>query len=142
MDMNMQKVTVMGWVDQEKILKTIRKTGRKADLWPYTPQGQHNGVVRDFYQHYYHSHHHDDTDVIGHIPAFTAYDAPISPSVMSHNYLTTNHHYDGGGDDDNDDDHNYFGSYNQQNLAPYSTLVDDKTSVLFSDENPHACSIM
>ncbi|KAL5997886.1 Heavy metal-associated isoprenylated plant protein 28 [Asimina triloba] len=34
-DMAMQKVTVTGWADQKKILKTIRKAGRRAKLWPF-----------------------------------------------------------------------------------------------------------
>lgn len=34
-DMNMQKVTVTGYTDQKKVLKTVRKTGRKAELWPF-----------------------------------------------------------------------------------------------------------
>ncbi|WOL02094.1 heavy metal-associated isoprenylated plant protein 20-like [Canna indica] len=35
-DMAMQKVTVTGWVDQKKILKAVRKTGRSVVLYPST----------------------------------------------------------------------------------------------------------
>jgi len=31
-DMGLQKVTVTGWADQKKVLKTVRKTGRRAEL--------------------------------------------------------------------------------------------------------------
>jgi hypothetical protein len=30
-NMEMQKVTVMGWADEKKVLKTVRKTGRRAE---------------------------------------------------------------------------------------------------------------
>ncbi|KAK4255594.1 hypothetical protein QN277_008575 [Acacia crassicarpa] len=37
-DMNLQKVTVTGWADQKKVLKTVRRTGRRAEVWqlPHT----------------------------------------------------------------------------------------------------------
>ncbi|XP_018720269.2 heavy metal-associated isoprenylated plant protein 45 [Eucalyptus grandis] len=34
-DMDSQKVTVTGYVDQRKVLKVVRRTGRKAEFWPY-----------------------------------------------------------------------------------------------------------
>ncbi|GAB2235547.1 hypothetical protein Droror1_Dr00025975 [Drosera rotundifolia] len=34
-DMENQKVTVTGYVDQRKVLKVVRRTGRKAEFWPY-----------------------------------------------------------------------------------------------------------
>ncbi|XP_074586593.1 heavy metal-associated isoprenylated plant protein 28-like [Curcuma longa] len=34
-DMARQKVTVTGWVEPKKALKAVRKTGRRAVLWPY-----------------------------------------------------------------------------------------------------------
>ncbi|KAK9266695.1 hypothetical protein L1049_020890 [Liquidambar formosana] len=33
--MDKQKVTVTGYVDQRKVLKVVRRTGRKAEFWPY-----------------------------------------------------------------------------------------------------------
>lgn len=46
--MEMQKVTVMGWADQMKVLKTVRKTGRRAELWPY-PYNTEYHVFRGYY---------------------------------------------------------------------------------------------
>ncbi|CAN1229566.1 Heavy metal-associated isoprenylated plant protein 28 [Linum perenne] len=43
--MGMHKVTVTGWADQKKVLKTVRRTGRRAELWqhlPYNNQHQPN----------------------------------------------------------------------------------------------------
>ncbi|XP_015570671.1 heavy metal-associated isoprenylated plant protein 45 isoform X1 [Ricinus communis] len=34
-DMDRQKVTVTGYVDQRKVLKVVRRTGRKAEFWPF-----------------------------------------------------------------------------------------------------------
>ncbi|XP_049370323.1 heavy metal-associated isoprenylated plant protein 28-like isoform X2 [Solanum verrucosum] len=48
-DMNMQKVTVTGWADQKKILKTVRKTGKRAELWPYP----YNPEYHNYMHHYY-----------------------------------------------------------------------------------------
>ncbi|KAJ6855875.1 hypothetical protein NC651_040485 [Populus alba x Populus x berolinensis] len=38
-DMGLQQVTVTGWANQKKVLKTVHKTGRRAELWqlPYNP---------------------------------------------------------------------------------------------------------
>ncbi|WCJ26696.1 Heavy metal-associated isoprenylated plant protein 45 [Euphorbia peplus] len=34
-DMDKQKVTVTGYVDHRKVLKVARRTGRKAEFWPF-----------------------------------------------------------------------------------------------------------
>ncbi|KAJ8770406.1 hypothetical protein K2173_015020 [Erythroxylum novogranatense] len=34
-DMGKQKVTVTGYVDHRKVLKVVRRTGRKAEFWPF-----------------------------------------------------------------------------------------------------------
>lgn len=33
--MEKQKVTVTGYVDERKVLKVVRRTGRKAEFWPF-----------------------------------------------------------------------------------------------------------
>ncbi|KAM0950199.1 putative heavy metal-associated domain, HMA, heavy metal-associated domain superfamily [Dioscorea sansibarensis] len=40
-DMENQKVTVTGYVDQNKVLKAVRRTGRKAEFWPYPYDSQY-----------------------------------------------------------------------------------------------------
>ncbi|KAA8515119.1 hypothetical protein F0562_018298 [Nyssa sinensis] len=109
-DVGMQKVTVTGWADRKKVLKTVRKTGRKAELWPfpYNPE----------YHNYYHKHHNQSY-------ATTHYTS-LEPS-SSYNYRV--HGYNGH-------DHGYF------HPSPHSAILDDRTSTIFSDENPNACSIM
>ncbi|GAB2228452.1 hypothetical protein Droror1_Dr00010291 [Drosera rotundifolia] len=47
-DMDLQKVTVTGWIEQKKILKAVRKTGKRAEPWPMP----YNVLVHDFHQYY------------------------------------------------------------------------------------------
>ncbi|OVA03882.1 Heavy metal-associated domain [Macleaya cordata] len=41
-DMDNQKVTVTGYVDQRRVLKRVRRTGRKAEFWPYPYDGEYH----------------------------------------------------------------------------------------------------
>lgn len=36
-DRKQQKVTVTGYVEQNKVLKKAKSTGKKAEVWPYVP---------------------------------------------------------------------------------------------------------
>ncbi|PIN26742.1 Copper chaperone [Handroanthus impetiginosus] len=36
-DRKQQKVTVTGFIDQNKVLKKAKSTGKKAEIWPYVP---------------------------------------------------------------------------------------------------------
>lgn len=122
-DMVTQKVTVTGWVDQKKVLKAVRKTGRTAVLWqypyPYPYNMQYNNYSQQYYNQYHpsHSQHH------------VAYGAhPYSyASTSSYNYWK--HGY---GD-------SYMHAYYQR--PPYST-VEERAGTIFSDDNTNACSIM
>lgn len=93
-DMKMQKVTVIGWADQKKVLKTVRKTGRRAELWqlPYTtdfnqeqyyPQQHHCNGPMTFYSsqpsssYNYYKHGYDSSD-----PRYYHY--PSQSSVIAH----------------------------------------------------------
>ncbi|XVF40349.1 hypothetical protein PTKIN_Ptkin01aG0106200 [Pterospermum kingtungense] len=109
-DMQKQKVTVMGWAasDHKKILKTVSKTGRKAELWLY-PYNNENQYYYEYYQRQ---------------PIVTYHATGHSSSYNYHK-----HGYDG-----------HLHGYYQP--PPYSVLVDQQASSIFSDENPHACSIM
>ncbi|KAG5058118.1 hypothetical protein GLYMA_05G157900v4 [Glycine max] len=106
-DMRMQKVTVMGWADQKKVLKTVRKTGRRAELWPYPYNPEYHALAR----HYGNGN----------------YFASAKPS-SSYNYYKHGYSY---GED--------FGYYHKPIGA---AIIDEKAMSMFSDDNPHACSIM
>lgn len=111
-DMVMQKVTVTGWADQKKVLKTVRKTGRRAELWPFPYQPEYHPYTQQYYHQQHQSHHQ-------------TYTAPQPSS--SYNYYK--HGYDDQG----------YGYYHR---PAHSTIVDERTGAMFSDENPNACSIM
>ncbi|XP_022849678.1 heavy metal-associated isoprenylated plant protein 30-like isoform X1 [Olea europaea var. sylvestris] len=34
-DLEMEKVTVIGYVDPKKVLKAVRRAGKRAEFWPY-----------------------------------------------------------------------------------------------------------
>ncbi|KAH7544967.1 hypothetical protein FEM48_Zijuj01G0042300 [Ziziphus jujuba var. spinosa] len=126
-DINMQKVTVMGWAEQEKVLRTVRKTGRKAELWPYpyTPEYHHNTTLR----YYYHQQHHNHKQ-----PLINFHN--INTSRLESPFVSYGNYYEYG----------YYNNINNdgRNYGPYdnSTAFDEKARAMFSDENPHACSIM
>ncbi|PRQ29146.1 putative heavy metal-associated domain, HMA [Rosa chinensis] len=132
-DINMQKVTVMGWAKQEKVLRAVRRTGRTAELWPYpyNPEYGHNLNVqyyqqhqpRDGHEHHHHHHHHDHQSK----HKITTYNSIPNYSSYSYNYYK--HGYSGK-------EHGYY------QPPPYSTMFNEQDTAVFSDENPHACSIM
>ncbi|KAL6286305.1 hypothetical protein ACE6H2_010695 [Prunus campanulata] len=112
-DMAMQKVTITGWADQKKVLKTVRKTGRRAELWHFPYSADHNNFSTDQYY---------NQQCNGPLNNY----AP-QPSSW-YNYYK--HGYDGPS-------HGY-----SQNPANSTRGFGYQTTAAFSDENPHACSIM
>ncbi|XP_077210119.1 heavy metal-associated isoprenylated plant protein 45-like [Tasmannia lanceolata] len=66
-DMDTQKVTVTGYVDQREVLKVVRRTGRKAEFWPYPYDGEYHlyalqyledstfSTTHNYYRHGYNS---------------------------------------------------------------------------------------
>lgn len=127
-DVNMQKVTVMGWADQKKVLKAVRKTGKRAELWPYPYNPQyHINNLQYYRQHQPHDHHHDHHHhgYKKQAPIITYHSIPNSS--YSYNYYkhgSTSH------------EHGYY------QPPPYSTIFSEQDTAAFSDDNPHACSIM
>ncbi|KAK4440043.1 Heavy metal-associated isoprenylated plant protein 28 [Sesamum alatum] len=118
-DMKMQKVTVTGWADQDKVLKTVRKTGRKAELWPFP----YNPEYHNFYTHYY-----------GTLPDYYYSDTTSGPAnyFVAERPSTYNYHEHGY----NGHEHGYY----QQ--PPSSAILDDRAITMFSDDNATGCSVM
>ncbi|XP_019107256.2 heavy metal-associated isoprenylated plant protein 28 [Beta vulgaris subsp. vulgaris] len=119
-DMGMQKVTVNGSAEPKKVLKAVRGTGRRAELWqfPYQPE------LRSFTHQYPNQCQSNGT-------AAAAYSGQPQPASSSYNYFK--HGYDG---------HESHGYYNFNNPSHSSSFVGARNGDAFSDENPHACSIM
>ncbi|XP_022888431.1 heavy metal-associated isoprenylated plant protein 28 [Olea europaea var. sylvestris] len=117
-DMGMQKVTVTGYADQKKVLRTVRKTGRRAEVWqfPYIPELRNSNYAGNYnYQQHY-----------GGPSTYYA----SQPSSSCYNYYK--HGYN---------NHNYVPSYGGGSQG-HSTVFGNRTGDTFSDENPHGCSIM
>ncbi|KAL1560325.1 heavy metal-associated isoprenylated plant protein 28-like isoform X1 [Salvia divinorum] len=118
-DMNMQKVTVTGWADQKKVLKTVRKTGRTAELWPFP----YNQEYHAYYSHY--------SGSSGNYAYSNGYSTPASyltaETTSTYNYRK--HGYNGH-------EHGYY----QQ--PPGSDILDNHNAAIFSDENTTGCSVM
>ncbi|KAL8468235.1 hypothetical protein ACS0TY_031468 [Phlomoides rotata] len=120
-DMNLQKVTVTGWADQKKVLKRVRKTGRKAELWPYNPE------YHAYYSRYYGSPPNNYSAY-----GYNSNSSPpdyfmAEPAASTYNYRK--HGYNGH-------EHGYY----QQ--PPSSDILDERTATMFSDDNATGCSVM
>ena len=124
-DMSMQKVTVTGSVEQKKVLKTVRKTGRRAELWqlPYNP------VLRNHNYTVYNPHSYGGCGG----PA-TYYATSQPPAASSYNYYK--HGYD-----HSSQDYGYFSSYSSHQFG-HSTIFGSRVGEVFSEESVHGCSIM
>ncbi|CAL9093993.1 unnamed protein product [Musa acuminata var. zebrina] len=78
-DMAMQKVTVIGWADQKKVLEAVRKTRCTAVLCPYPLNAETNVQA----QEYYHLQH----PTPAHRLLFNV--APRSYNYHKHGFITT-----------------------------------------------------
>lgn len=123
-DMEMQKVTVTGWAEQKKVLKTVRKTGRRAEIWqlPYNPELRNSNYnINGGGQHMNHG---------GGAPYITQQAvASSSYNYYKHGYSTSNH--------GTNSQYHYPTSHSSS-----GSIFGHQTGAAFSDENPNACSIM
>ncbi|XP_009389280.2 heavy metal-associated isoprenylated plant protein 44 [Musa acuminata AAA Group] len=84
-DLDLEKVTVMGYVDRNKVLKEVRRSGKKAEFWPnpdlplyFTSQKDYfydEESFRDSYNYWRHGYNGDNH---GHIPVPQRGEDPIS----------------------------------------------------------------
>ncbi|KAD4982453.1 hypothetical protein E3N88_19124 [Mikania micrantha] len=113
-EMNLQKVTVTGWVNPEKVLKKVRRTGKKAELWPFPNNTTTIGFTQQYANMYkYHRN-----------PA-TYFNDQQQPMVSSHNY----------------DERRWYNNDYRYLEMPYSS-ISDRATFAFSDDNVNACSVM
>ncbi|XP_040381336.1 heavy metal-associated isoprenylated plant protein 28-like isoform X1 [Oryza brachyantha] len=147
------KVTVTGSASQKKVLRAARRSGRLAVLWPsayntdhhqaYYAQPQplpayhhhhhHNAkpaVAARAHQHHYSSVQHDKISGGGGGGGWMVLQARHQPKVSSYNYHV----------------HGYFDSdlygYSHHHHHDHADVVPAAARSYFSDENPHACTIM
>ncbi|KAF3333303.1 heavy metal-associated isoprenylated plant protein 26-like protein [Carex littledalei] len=112
-DRRNQKVRVMGSIDQKKILKTVRKSGKRAVLCLYPNNSAYHAHHPEYYYQY---------------QAVPAHHRMFEGKPNSYNYRV--HGYD------NYQLPGYYHGVTSMNV------VGDRAHYLFSDDNPSACSVM
>ncbi|KAJ7542984.1 hypothetical protein O6H91_09G020400 [Diphasiastrum complanatum] len=138
-DMEKQKVTVMGYVDREKVLKKVKRTMKLSEIFPFGHKHRH--VYHDRYsQHSYYSKHHGSE----HRPHHSHHDTVdfwhSTHNSMSNPYADIANHSIYAPYEDTAHHFQYDYDYGQEHY--YRPSRDDKVTTMFSDENPNACSIM
>lgn len=112
-DSKQQKVTVTGSAEQKKVLKVARNvTKRDICLWSYPYNPESNGYNDRYFKKKFRKR--------------------INMSVNGEKVSSYNYHKHGY--------HGHEHGYYQE--RPYSGLIDQSASSIFSEENPHFCSIM
>ncbi|XP_010545927.1 PREDICTED: heavy metal-associated isoprenylated plant protein 20 isoform X2 [Tarenaya hassleriana] len=104
-EMETQKITARGYrLEEKKVLKAVRRTGKAAEPWPYRPGYSH---FASFYKY---------------------------PSYVTDHFYSDVHRSESSAGV-----HTFF-----HTPAVYSVAVagDEVAASLFSDDNPHACTIM
>ncbi|XP_059647279.1 heavy metal-associated isoprenylated plant protein 45 [Cornus florida] len=86
-DMDKQKVTVTGYVDQRRVLKVVRRTGRRAEFWPFPYDSEYYPYASQYldestfsttYNYYNHGY---NESVHGYYPT-QAYDTLVDDKVL------------------------------------------------------------
>ncbi|KAJ7542739.1 hypothetical protein O6H91_09G009400 [Diphasiastrum complanatum] len=135
-DMEKHKVTVMGYVDPEKVLKKVKRTMKLAEIFSFGHKHHHHRFSHDRYANHslYSKHHepqlhhsHHDTVDFWRNDISDPYADIASQSIYAP-YEDTTHHFQ------------YDYDYGHEHY--YRPPRDDKVTTMFSDENPNACSIM
>ncbi|KAF9595552.1 hypothetical protein IFM89_000689 [Coptis chinensis] len=85
-DMDNQKVTVMGYIDRRKVLKVARRTGRKAEFWPHPYDGGYHPYATHYLEdttysstYNYYRHGYNESEFHGYFP-----DPPHSIIIDDH----------------------------------------------------------
>ncbi|KAK1304552.1 Heavy metal-associated isoprenylated plant protein 26 [Acorus calamus] len=85
-DLPMEKVTVTGYVDRNKVLKAVRRAGKKAEFWPSLNMPLHFTSTTDYFRDdersfrdsYNYWRHGYNGDKHGNIPTAPRGDDPVS----------------------------------------------------------------
>ncbi|KAL8170380.1 hypothetical protein V2J09_022184 [Rumex salicifolius] len=49
-DLEMEKVTIIGYVERNKMLKTVRRAGKRAEFWPYPNPPLYFTSTKDYFR--------------------------------------------------------------------------------------------
>ncbi|KAI5074406.1 hypothetical protein GOP47_0010367 [Adiantum capillus-veneris] len=132
-DLRTNKVTVYGFVDRRKVLKAVRKSGKKAEFWqeaftnlhhfPHHSTGEASNITVNYNftgSQYSHNYSSSSSEM-----------SQIQPFKRTYNYKK--HGYNNY-DYSTDDSMPY---YHQQGIS-----TSHAAPSMFSDEDPNGCSVM
>lgn len=84
-EVEMEKVTVTGYVDRHRVLKEVRRAGKKAEFWPNPDQPLRFTTAKDYFrdeesfrQSYNYYRHGYNGDKHGHLPEPQRGSDPVS----------------------------------------------------------------
>ncbi|KAL3738450.1 hypothetical protein ACJRO7_019913 [Eucalyptus globulus] len=86
-DLEMEKVTVVGYVDRNKVLKAVRRAGKRAEFWPYpnpplyftSTENYFRDTTKEFKESYnYYRHGYNIGERHGNIPVTHRGDDKVS----------------------------------------------------------------
>lgn len=86
-NLEMAKVTVIGYVDRNKVLKAVRRAGKRAEFWPYpepplyftSTNNYYKDMNRDYRESYnYWRHGYNAPEKYGNLPATHRGDDKVS----------------------------------------------------------------
>ncbi|KGN60474.1 heavy metal-associated isoprenylated plant protein 31 [Cucumis sativus] len=138
-EIEMQKITVRGYgLEERKVVKAIKRAGKAAEGWPFPGYSSH---YTSFYKYpSYIANHYYDT-----------YGGHNSNSNSNSNYSTTttssnkhhhHHHHHLNISNSNNCSSQLHTFFQTPSLYSLALSSDHAIASLFSDDNPHACSIM
>lgn len=86
-NLEMERVTVVGYVERKKVLKAVRRAGKRAEFWPYPDMPRYftssdhyfKDTTREFRESYnYYRHGYNLSDRHGHIHVTNRGDDKVS----------------------------------------------------------------
>ncbi|CAI0408943.1 unnamed protein product [Linum tenue] len=97
-ELAMEKVTVVGYVERNKVLKAVRRSGKRAEFWPYpnpplyftTSNNYFKDTTADFKESYnYYRHGYNLADRHGNVPVTHRGDDKVSNMFNDDNVNAT-----------------------------------------------------
>ena len=118
-EMEMQKIVVRGYnLEEKKILKAIKRAGKAAEPWPYPGHYSHFASFYKYPTHIANQYYHE---------------------ISSRNDISSRYDISSRNDVSR---HNLHAFFNTPSVYSVAVASDEVAASLFSDDNPHACTIM
>ncbi|MCO5593920.1 hypothetical protein L7F22_047939 [Adiantum nelumboides] len=131
-DMKMNKVTVLGYVDRRKVLKAVRKTGKRAEFWQEAFNKFHNYSYYDMDD----ANTYNQTSYYSNNYSYAKPSSSFGGHILQHHPFKRTYNYVKHG-------YNHYNYLHDEAMPNYSYgSTSQEAPSMFSDENPNSCSIM